>query len=129
MNMRTLICIIALLCIALGAQHAAAGERQLQFTWQQEISDDFDGWYLHYGTASGVYDQQLWVPYDGTVNEEYTATKQIVAPDGEETEFFFALTAVDKDGNESGYSNEVSAVLDFKPPAAAHSLTVTVVAQ
>jgi hypothetical protein len=105
---------------------AMAGTKTLTFAWEQVVPDDFDGWFLHYGTEPGVYDQKLWIPYSGTVEESYTSDKEIPAPDGQETTFFFALTAVDKSGNASDYSNEVQATLDFQGPADPQNFSVTI---
>ena len=71
------------------------------------------GFNVYYGTAPGVY--------SGPVDVGPVLQNQIVdLPDG--NTYYFAVTAYDTYGNESGYSNEVSKTL---PPTTQFSLAVT----
>lgn len=62
--------------------------------------DCLDGYTIYYGTAPRVYDQP-------TIPLDETADTHEVAPSTVGT-YFFAITAIDDEGNESAFSNEVS---------------------
>lgn len=64
---------------------------------------DLAGFKLYYGTSSGSYSDSLNIAGPSTTS--YTLT----LPSGE---YYFAMTALDDDGNESGYSNEVVRTVD-----------------
>ena len=53
-----------------------------------------------------------------------TTTVVLAIPDGT---YYFAATAYDTEGNESGYSNEVSATLDTTAPGSPQGLRITIV--
>lgn len=76
------------------------------------VLTDLAGYKIRYGTASGNYSQTIDV---GNVTT-YTVPSLV---DG--STYYFAVTAYDTSGNESGYSNEVSKTLssgaDTTPPA------------
>lgn len=59
---------------------------------------DLAGFRIYFGPMSGSYTDQLDVSSPGT------STQSLTLPSGS---YYFAMTAVDADGNESGYSNEV----------------------
>ncbi|GAG36276.1 unnamed protein product [marine sediment metagenome] len=105
---------------------ALAGSKDLTFAWDQVISEDFGGWELHYGTSPGVYTAVIDIKYIAGDDGEYSATQTIVAPDGAETTFYFAILAYDTVGNKSVFSNEVSTTLDFEAPLVPQTLRVTV---
>ena len=68
--------------------------------WNPNPESDFDGYRLHFGTAAGTYTVHVDVGNvtSYTVNGLQTGTQD-----------FFAVTAYDLGGAESGVSNEVSA--------------------
>ena len=104
-----------------------AGDKDLTFTWEQVISPDFAGWHLHVSeTSGGPYAIAAEIIYDGIEQPEYTSTEPITAPKGQTTLYYFVMSAFDNEGNESGFSNEVSTVIDFESPSAPFSLTITV---
>lgn len=70
--------------------------------WDHSVSTNVTNYRIYYGTASGVYDTYSEFGY------VTTATIQGL----EAGIYYFAATAVDADGNESGYSNEVHTILD-----------------
>jgi fibronectin type 3 domain-containing protein len=80
---------------------AAAGDGFVDLQWVANGEADLWGYNLYVGTSSGAYGTPLNLgdrtsfQVDGLVNG---------------TEYFFALTAYDSSGNESGYSAEVTAV-------------------
>jgi hypothetical protein len=121
--------VAALLALALFWMpiYALAGEKVLTFAWEQpgDISD-LKGWNIYIGEASGNYTQKLFIPYGGTPAPEYQSAQPIGSPDGQKKTWFFVLTALDIDGNESTYSNEVSAKIDFQAPGIPVNVRVTV---
>lgn len=58
---------------------------------------------IYYGEASGDYTTEV------AVNDVTATEHRLSLPSGS---YYFAMTAVDRDGNESGYSNEVLHVVD-----------------
>ena len=79
--------------------HVFAGDVSL--AWDPSISEDVVGYKIYYGNFSGSYHSFRTV----TSRTDYTVTG---LPDGT---YYFAVTAFDSAGNESGYSNEVSTVV------------------
>ncbi|RMD97412.1 MAG: T9SS C-terminal target domain-containing protein [Calditrichaeota bacterium] len=76
-------------------------------SWNPSPEADVMGYKVYYGNASGNYTQVLDV---GKVTE-FTLNNLV-----ENTPYFFAVTAYDTALNESGYSNEVSIVLNGQDP-------------
>lgn len=93
--MKKLFIILAILAIAGIAQAAT-----VQVTWNANTEPDLAGYRLYVGEVSGQYSEPIDVGnVTGHVMEitpEYGAT------------YYFALTAYDTSGNESGYSDEAS---------------------
>lgn len=96
--------------------------KTITFEWEQEISNDFAGWYLYAkqgSTGGGVlseYNRIATIDYDGNELLTYEGSTVLDSPDNQEVEYFFVLTAFDTDGNESTASNEVSDIIDFLAP-------------
>lgn len=87
-------------------------------TWNANTEGDLAGYKCYFGTATGVYGAPIDV---GNIT-----SCQIPAL-AESTTYFFAVTAYDTSGNESGFSQEVSATTgDFTAPAAPTGVVVTV---
>ena len=83
--------------------------------WNANDEPDLAGYRIHWGDQSGNYTSQVDV---GNVTEYKIEN----LPDGT---YFFAATAYDDSGNESGYSNEVSATLtDDKAPGIPEALII-----
>jgi hypothetical protein len=79
-------------------------------TWNANTEADLAGYKLYYGTHPGQYGEPVDV---GKVTECGIPIK----PDQAAT-YYFALTAYDTSGNESGYSEEATCfVPDGAPPA------------
>ncbi len=93
--MKKLLTILAILAIAGIAQAAT-----INVSWNPNTEPDLSGYKLYHGTASGQYGEPVDVGnVTGHVMEitpEYGAT------------YYFALTAYDTSGNESGYSAEAT---------------------
>jgi hypothetical protein len=103
-----------------------AGTKTLTFQWDSNTEEDIVGYRIYKGSAvGGPYSKIGDIPHvPGTTQ---TSPANIVVPDGEDTTLYFVVTAYDLSGNESGYSNEVSAKIDFKPPANPHTFIIKVV--
>ena len=106
---------------------AIAGEKTLTFQWNQVLSDDFAGWKLYKSeVAGGPYVKHgndiLFVAEEQT----YESAQVLISPDTETHIYYFVLTAFDKSANESAFSNEVSARIDFQAPLVPVTLQVTV---
>ncbi len=80
--------------------------------WDPNTEPDLAGYKLYYGTSSGSYQQSVNV---GNLTQYSLSNLQ----DG--VTYYFAVTAYDTEGNESGYSNEVSARENLPPQALASS--------
>ena len=107
-----------------------AGDKQLTFEWAQTLTPDFYGWKLHMSTTPGGPYTQFGanIVYDGTPSPTYTMSETLTSPDGQQITYYFVVSATDTAANESGFSNEVSAVIDFLGPCVPVTLTVTVAA-
>ena len=105
-----IIAVVFLIVFAGFAADAAAGQATL--TWNPNTESDLAGYKLHYGASSGNYTVHLDVHNVTT----YTVTG---LTDGQT--YYFAATAYDSAGSESGYSNQVS----YTVPAAANGAPTT----
>lgn len=83
---------------------------QVSLTWQapQENEDgsaltDLAGYRVYYGLTSGNYTDSLSIDSSDATSHSMTLSSG---------SYYFAMTAVDADGNESGYSNEVVKSVD-----------------
>lgn len=106
-----------------------AGTKMLIFAWEQALPDpnDLDGWQLHYAAEEqGVYSQLGdLIPFLEEATE-YNSDTIMTSPDGQRKQYFFKLRAVDDNGNKSGWSNIVSAFIDFESPDDPITFRVTV---
>jgi PKD repeat protein len=94
---------LVVLLLPLFALPAFAGTASL--AWNASASTSVTGYKVYYGTASGVYPNQL---------DAHMALSLTVPSLTAGTKYYFAVTAYNSAG-ESGYSNEASATI---PPAA-----------
>lgn len=91
--------------LALVACSAAVLAANVTLAWDPNTESDLAGYKLYYGTASGVYGTVISVGNQTT----YTVTG---LPAGT---YYFAVTAYNTEGLESGFSNEVSATVSGTP--------------
>jgi len=96
------ICILGfeiVVCIIVGLIASNAMAAQATLAWDPNTESDLAGYRVHYGTASGSYTVHTDVHNVTT----YTVTGLTAGQT-----YYFAATAYDASGNESGYSNPVS---------------------
>jgi len=90
-------------------------------TWNANSESDLAGYKVYYGTQSGNYSQ--------SVDVGNTTSSTITIQDSDKT-YFFAVTAYDNAGNESGFSQEVSlfipAPADTDAPSSPQNIKVTI---
>ncbi|MEO6667280.1 MAG: fibronectin type III domain-containing protein, partial [Nitrospiria bacterium] len=95
MTYRPIITMIVLWCLAAGSPAQAT---TALVAWDPNLETDMAGYKVYYG-SSGAYTQTIDV---GTV------TAQTISGLQEGLTYYFAVTAYDASGNESGYSQEMS---------------------
>jgi len=86
------------------------------FAWEQRLPapNDLAGWKLYQSkTSGGPYTLIQTIPFVAT-QTEYQASASIKVPDSRVKTLYFVLTAYDRSGNESRYSNETSLTLHFQ---------------
>jgi len=97
--------------VIIGVTNSLAG--QVVFEWDANSESDLAGYRLYQTTTPGQYvygrDNAVGIIPVGT--ETFTLIMDV---DGE---FWWVLTAYDTAENESGPSNEVTTVVNFKPPS------------
>lgn len=71
--------------------------------WDSVVAQNLSGYRVYFGTAPGAYLQ----PYGQGVSVGNTTTYTLLGLSSG-TRYYFAVTALDTVGNESGYSNEAS---------------------
>ena len=76
-----------------------ARAEQVTLAWDANTEPDLAGYRVHYGTASGSY--------TSSVDVHKVTTSSIGTLTAGQT-YYFAVTAYNASGNESGYSNQVS---------------------
>jgi hypothetical protein len=85
--------------IAVAGVSVDASADQATLTWNPNTESDLAGYKLHYGTASGNYTVHL---------DAHNVTTYTVTGLTNGQTYYFAATAYDASGCESGYSNQVS---------------------
>ena len=106
------ICILGVeivVCIIVGLIASNAKASQVTLAWDPNTESDLAGYRVHYGTASGSYTSHTDV---------HSVTSFTVTGLTAGQTYYFAATAYDTSGNESGYSNPLSYAvpLDQLPP-------------
>lgn len=93
--------------LSIGLFPVAARAGDMPLTWDPNSEADLSGYKIHIGPFSRSYSQTIDVGHVTT----YTVTN---LSDGQT--YYAAVTAYDIYGNESGFSNEVSATIAAAPP-------------
>ena len=96
---------------------------QVIFEWDPNSESDLAGYRMYQTTTPGqyVYGEENAIGDISAGTETFTLQIQ------EDGTFYWVATAYDTAGNESGPSNEVSADVNFKPPAPPTGCTLRVV--
>ena len=130
--MKKLITILTALLTLGSSSIAFAGDKILEFEWNH---DDPEGqsvseFRIYASMASGVHDKAndllLAVPFTAPAQPVYTGEGTLASPDGQQIMWYFVATAVDDQGNESGFSNEASGLVAFAPPDDPHTLKAVI---
>ena len=79
------------------------------FSWLPNSESSLAGYKIHFGTASNAYTQIIDAGVPSTVNGRVSVTVSGLANG---TTYYFAATAYDSSGSESGYSTEVTHVVE-----------------
>jgi hypothetical protein len=103
---RNFIIPFVLIFITLFLSHSAIAE--IRLAWDPNVEPDLGGYKVHYGPSHLDYTNHIDI---GNVTE-YAATNLTPGK-----RYYFALTAYDISGNESGYSAEVSGIAPKAPEA------------
>ncbi|MFQ5674261.1 MAG: FlgD immunoglobulin-like domain containing protein [bacterium] len=85
-------------------------------TWDANTESDLNGYKIYYGTNTLSYDEVI----DVGNTTSFTVSQLQVGQT-----YFFAVTAYDFSGNESGFSQEVSLTIQSKVPPALAGITVS----
>ena len=122
--------LVSLLVIGmiLMAGSVMAGTKTATFTWQQTLPtpNDLGGWEIWVSdTPTGTYTLFATIPYV-SAQTTYTSTQTVTVPDGSITTKWFKALAYDTSGNKSGFSNIISATIDFQSPGAPITFTITI---
>ncbi len=102
---------LGLIC-ALAAQSLFASD--IKLTWDPDSDPSVTGYKVYLGTTSGTYGS----PFNAGIQTTYTVTGLNAG------NYYFAVTAYNSSGQESGYSNEVATTVggpDTTPPSVAIS--------
>lgn len=107
---------------------AYGGSKTVTFQWDYPSPPtDMGGFYLYSASvAGGPYTKVTSISWV-TGTTQYTSAQAITAPDAVETKMYFVVSAYDKNGNESGKSNEVSYIFDFLAPGSPINFIIKVV--
>ncbi len=85
---------------------AASGDGQVTLSWTQHTENDVTGYGIYYGTSASPT-----VVQDTTIGR--ATTSYIVSGLSNNVTYYFRITAIDQDGYESGFSDEISAIPQF----------------
>jgi len=117
--------------MVLACTFAHAGDKNLTFQWDHDdpVAQDVVEFRIYASMASGVYDKANdlleTIPFTGE-QTEYTGSGVLTSQQGMTVRWYFVVTAVDSEGNESGFSNEVFEDIDFEAPVSPVNFTVRV---
>lgn len=92
----------------------SASGGQVTLAWDANTEPDLAGYRIWYGQSSGMYGPPTPINVGNVTTYTVNGLSSGVT-------YYFAATAYDTLGNESGYSNEVA----YAPPAITHTVTVT----
>ena len=107
-----------------------AGDKTITFGWEyvDPVGQGVAKFRIYKSMTPGIYnhtaDMVVELTYT-TEQTEYEVDGVLISPDGQTVTWYFVATALDDQGNESGHSNEVSALIDFEWPGEIINFKVT----
>jgi hypothetical protein len=131
--------IVIFMCLFVFAVGASAEDitKEITFLYEQATVDlpHLKEWRLHYATTAGgpylpVKDANgapLVIPYDGTPAPEYTSAQTLTVPvaPGTTITYYFVMTAVNLDNEESTFSAEAINIDENGVPDGTHGVEFT----
>lgn len=90
---------------------------EVTLAWDKNSESDLAGYIIYRGTTSGG-------PYIQTGSDVIAPESTFTDVDLADGTYFWVVTAYDNDGNESGYSNEVTKRIDTTSPTPPQNLLV-----
>ncbi len=103
-NLFLVSCILIMLAFA---PFSSYGEAVL-LTWDQNQEEELAGYNVYYGNSSGVYfEDPFTLPKESLAEVDGTVSYQVPITLSPELTYYFAITAYDIWGYETGFSNEV----------------------
>ena len=130
-RLRMLLLVLFALLFA-GVAHAA----DITLAWDANTESNLAGYKMYYSTtrAGGPYDGTEIPGMPSPIDIPLTALSdpanpQVSATGLPEGTYYFVVTAYDTVGNESGYSNEVGAQIDWTAPVPPGALRVVTIIQ
>lgn len=113
-KLSSVIIVLVVLFLLRGISFAQDIYNPLGLQWDANAESDLAGYYVYEATTSGGYTAGTYaVSVPATVTVLPFIDYGLVHADGE---YFWVVTAYDLAGNESGFSNEVTAKFDTGPP-------------
>lgn len=114
------ILLMILILLSFGSAALAAGGKAT-LSWDANKEADLAGYKVYFGTASGKYGPAIDAGKTATPS---TPSYSVTIPN--DGTYYFAITAYDTAGNESGFSAEVSKIIDSTPPAPPSNLRAVI---
>ena len=106
-------------CLLVAAAHAGSN---VTLSWDPVTAPDLAGYRLYQSDTAGRYQYGA----EHCAAEIAAGTETVTLQDVPDGAWYWVATAFDDKGNESGPSNEVTAVLDATPPPAPGALELTI---
>ncbi len=102
----------------------AVAAQSVALAWNANSESDLAGYRLYYGTTSRVYSLQIEVAVPAVASTTVSASVAGLQPG---QRYYFAVTALARDGFESGYSEEVTYAMPnpAMPPVVTESFVVS----
>lgn len=126
--------ILTALFILVTACFTFAGQKQLTALWEYDNATihGIAGFNLYYSTSvlpdncTNACPLLVNIPYVDGVTTYSSPPVYFSSPDGEETLFYFGMTAYDHAGNESLTSEQATYLVDFKAPPTPFNFSVVI---
>jgi len=124
--------VLTILLFILTSQFVYAVQKEVDLAWDHD-GVDLAGFKIYYGPTSGIasgtyaneVDVSLATACPAPEEVSYCHTLTLDIPENQLSTIYFGATAYDDGSNESGFSNEAIAVLDFEQPPAVTDLAAS----